>query len=255
MLFKGLSSLAFHVRLGHLSVTCMTLAPLGVWFIWLTTFLSCLQMDFCCLKSTFLSSLPSAKRVSELHGLSYNVKHSREWTSCTFYFMPEFIANTQNLSVLDLHFDKSFLYCLIETVDGDRDRMLLCPFKVKECYLSRIEQYYLYCSSLFIFTGCRKMVISRNMISLWIIAIINKAFEMAYEEDCKVAKAEAYKVWEICSSLLFKNICNPTCHVGWSMHVPNLFNACCVRDAPHHSVDTLHMTHGSSTTCRVAPGM
>ena len=38
-------------------------------------------------KTCFLLALASAKRESELHGLSHMVKHARDWSCCTFYFV------------------------------------------------------------------------------------------------------------------------------------------------------------------------
>ena len=43
--------------------------------------------------------MTSAKMVSELYGLSYEVKHSRGRISCTFSFVLEFVAKAQNPSV------------------------------------------------------------------------------------------------------------------------------------------------------------
>ena len=47
-------------------------------------------------KSCFLLALAPAKRVIELHGLSSRVQHARGWKSCTFSFVPDFVAETQN---------------------------------------------------------------------------------------------------------------------------------------------------------------
>ena len=52
-------------------------------------------------KTSFLLALASAKRVSELHSLSFCVCHSRGWRACTFSFLPDFMAKTQNPSISD----------------------------------------------------------------------------------------------------------------------------------------------------------
>ena len=57
-------------------------------------------------KTSFLPALASARRVSELYGLSFRVHHSRGWSSCTFS-LPNFVAKTQNPSVPDSRFKES----------------------------------------------------------------------------------------------------------------------------------------------------
>ena len=52
-------------------------------------------------KTSFLLALTSAKRVSELHSLSFRVCHSWGWGSCTF-FLPAFVAKIHNPLVLTL---------------------------------------------------------------------------------------------------------------------------------------------------------
>ena len=56
--------------------------------------------------TSFLHSLARAKTVNELHGLSFRVCHSQGWRSCTFSFLPDFVANTQNPFVCNPHFDE-----------------------------------------------------------------------------------------------------------------------------------------------------
>ena len=46
-------------------------------------------------KTVFLLALASAKRVSELYGLSFKVSHSAGWESASFSFLSEFVAKTQ----------------------------------------------------------------------------------------------------------------------------------------------------------------
>ena len=46
-------------------------------------------------KTLFLLALASAKRIGELHALSYRVSHSRGWGEVSFSFVPGFVAKTQ----------------------------------------------------------------------------------------------------------------------------------------------------------------
>ena len=54
------------------------------------------------LKICLLLALAFAKRLSELHSLE--VKRSRGWTSCTFSYVPGFVAKAQDPTVLDVCF-------------------------------------------------------------------------------------------------------------------------------------------------------
>ena len=45
-------------------------------------------------KTLFLLALASAKRIDELHTLSYRVSHSRGWSEVSFSFVPGFVAKT-----------------------------------------------------------------------------------------------------------------------------------------------------------------
>ena len=47
-------------------------------------------------KTLFLLALASAKRIGELHALSYHVSHTRGWAEVSFSFVPGFVAKTQD---------------------------------------------------------------------------------------------------------------------------------------------------------------
>ena len=50
-------------------------------------------------KTLFLLALASAKRISELHALSYRVSHTRDWGEVSFAFVTGFVAKTQDPSL------------------------------------------------------------------------------------------------------------------------------------------------------------
>ena len=77
-------------------------------------------------KTSFLLALASAKRVSELHGLSFHVRQLRGWRSCTFFFLPDFVAKTQNSSIPDSHFEEFSLLSHDDLVGGEWNELLLC---------------------------------------------------------------------------------------------------------------------------------
>ena len=51
-------------------------------------------------KTLFLLALASAKRIGELHALSYRFSHSRGWAEVSFSFVLGFVAETQDPSSL-----------------------------------------------------------------------------------------------------------------------------------------------------------
>ena len=59
-------------------------------------------------------ALASAKRIGELHSLSYCVSHSRNWSEVSFSFVPGFVAKTQDPSSLAPWFE-GFLYWPYQT--------------------------------------------------------------------------------------------------------------------------------------------
>lgn len=69
------------------------------------------------LKVVFLLALALSKRVGKLHGLSYIIKHTRDWKSLAFEFIPEFVAKTQNPSVHDERFVSFSIPSLGDFVD------------------------------------------------------------------------------------------------------------------------------------------
>ena len=56
-------------------------------------------------KTLFLLALASAKRVGELHALSYRVSHTRDWGEVSFAFVTGFVAKTQDPSSLTPRFE------------------------------------------------------------------------------------------------------------------------------------------------------
>ena len=191
------------------------------------------------LKMSLLLALASAKRVSELHGLSFRVRHSRGWKSCTFSFLPDFVAKTQNPSVPDSHFEEFSVPVLDDFVGDDRDGLLLCPSRALRKYLSRTEQYRPGIEYLFISMGGRKKRVSCNTISFWLRSVISMAHIFALEEDCRSLRVRAYEVRKVATSLLFKRNCmvHQVLKVGtWSAQ--STFSAFYLRDVTHRHLDT-----------------
>lgn len=102
------------------------------------------------LKTVFLLALALVKRVGELHRLSFDIKHSSGWGLVTLDFFPDFVAKTQNASVLDARLESFTIPFLEDFVDNDPDEMLLCPVRVLQCYLKRTGHLQPECRRLFV---------------------------------------------------------------------------------------------------------
>ena len=79
--------------------------------------------------TSFLLALASTKRVSELHGPSFRVRHSHGWRSCTFSFLPDFVAKTQNPCIPNSHFEEFSVPSLDNFIGDDQDELLLSPIQ------------------------------------------------------------------------------------------------------------------------------
>ena len=158
-------------------------------------------------KMSFLLALVSAKRVRELHGLSFRVHHSHSCRFWTFSFLPDFVAKTQNPSNPDPRFDEFPVPSLDDFVNSDRDELLLCPIRTLQKYLSQTKQYYPDIEGLFIFAGMRKKRVSQNTISFWLRSIISFAHSSTLEEDCHSLRVRAHEIRKVVMSLFFKRNC------------------------------------------------
>ena len=82
-------------------------------FLWSFRALLGLRMSLCgrvmsvflAQKTLFLLALASAKRIGELHALSYRVSHTRDWGEVSFAFVTSFVAKTQDPSSLAPRFE------------------------------------------------------------------------------------------------------------------------------------------------------
>ena len=174
-----------------------------------------------------------------MHGLSFCVRHLHGWRSCTFSFLPDFVAKTQNPSVPVSSFEEFSVLSLDDFIGGDRDKLLLCPIIALPKYLTRTEQYRLGIEGLFVLTGRCKNWVSRNTISFWLHSVITMAHVFALEEDCPSLRVRAPKVRKVAMSLLFKRNCevHQVLKVGtWSAQ--STFSSFYLRDVTHRHLDT-----------------
>ena len=87
-------------------------------------------------KTLFLLALASAKRIGELHALSYRVSHSRGWAEVSFSFVPGLMAKTQDPSSL-AHWFEGFTVPALPNARNNCNGRLLCPVRAVRRYLDR----------------------------------------------------------------------------------------------------------------------
>ena len=79
-------------------------------------------------KTLFLLALASAKRIGELHALSYRVSHTRDWGEVSFAFVTGFVAKTQDPSSLAPRFE-GFSVPALPNARKNRNGRLVCPVR------------------------------------------------------------------------------------------------------------------------------
>ena len=159
-------------------------------------------------KTSFLLALASAKRVSELHRLSFRVHHSRGWRLCMFSFLPDFVAKTQNPSMPDSHFKEFSIPSLDDFVGDDRDELLLCPIRASGNTFHGLNSFgrELRASSYIQYRPCEEESLLLHD-SFWLSSVISMAHTSASEEDCRALRVRAHEVRKVATSLLFERNC------------------------------------------------
>ena len=112
-------------------------------------------------KTLFLLALASAKRIGELHALSYRVSHTRNWGEVSFSFVTGFVAKTQGPSSLAPRFE-GFSVPALTNARNNRNGRLLCPVRAVRVYLDRTAPRRLRCERFFVTAGRSKKEIAKS---------------------------------------------------------------------------------------------
>ena len=191
-------------------------------------------------KTLFLLALASAKRIGELHTLSYRVSHTRNWGEVSFSFVPGFVAKTQDPSSLVPRFEGITVPALPNTRNNCNGR-LLCPVRAVRCYRDCTAAHRPRCERLFVTAGHSKKEISKTTVSFWLRKTISRAYELSGTEQ-RVPAPRARETRGIAPSLLFKKnfsvdqvlkACTWRRHTTFTLHY--------FRDLAHRSLDTFHL--------------
>ena len=191
-------------------------------------------------KTLVLLALASAKRIGELHALSYHVSHSRAWGEVSFVFVPGFVAKTQDPSSQDPRFDSFTIPALPKARDNPNGR-LLCPVRAVKLYLRRAAPHRPACERLFLTTGPNPKEIAKNTISFWLRKTIARAYELA-GRSLPVPAPRARETRGIAPSLLYrKNFALPQVLSAGTWRRHTTFTRHYLRDLAHKSLDTYHL--------------
>ena len=133
-------------------------------------------------KTLFLLALASAKRIGELHALSYRVSHSRGWAEVSFSFVPGFVAKTEDPSLLAPRFE-GFTVPALPNARNNCNGRLLCLVRAVRCYLDRTATHRPRCERLFVTAGRSKKEISKTTASFWLWKTISRAYQLSGTEQ------------------------------------------------------------------------
>ena len=188
-------------------------------------------------KTLFLLAFASAKRIGELHALSYCVSHSRGWGEASFSFVQGFVAKTQDPSSLTPRFE-GFTVPALSNARNNRNGRFLCPVRAVRCYLDRTAAHH---PRLFVTSGRSKKEISKTTVSFWLRKSISRAYQLSGTEQ-PVPSPRARETRGIAPSLLFKKnfAVDQVLNAGmWRRHT--IITRHYLRDIAHRSLDTFHL--------------
>ena len=191
-------------------------------------------------KTLFLLALASAKRIGELHALSYRVSHTRDWGEVSFAFITGFVAKTQDPSSLAPRFE-GFTVPALTNARKNHNGRLLCPLRAVKVYLDRTAPHRPRCERLFVTAGRSKKEISKTTVPFWLRKTISRAYELS-GTALPVPAPRARETRGIAPSILFrKNFAvDQVLKAGtWRRHTT--FTRHYLRDIAHKSLDTFHL--------------
>ena len=198
------------------------------------------EEHFLAQKTLFLLALASAKRIGELHALSYRVSHTRNWGEVSFAFVTGFVAKTQDPSSLAPRFE-GFSVSALPNARNNRNGRLLCPVRAVRVYLDRSAPHRPRCEWFFVTAGRSKKEIAKTTVSFWLRKTISRAYELS-GTALTVPAPRARETRGIAPSLLFKKnfAVDQVLKAGtWRRHTT--FTRHYLRDLAHRSLDTFHL--------------
>ena len=192
-------------------------------------------------KTLLLLALASAKRIGELHALSYRVSHTRDWGEVSFAFVTGFVAKTQDPSSLAPRFE-GFSVPALPNARKNRNGRLLCPVRVVKVYLDRTAPHRPRCERLFVTAGRSKKEIAKTTVSFWLRKTISRAYELSGTALPVPPPPRARETRGIAPSILFrKNFALDQVLKAGTWRRLTTFTRHYLRDIAHKSLDTFHL--------------
>ena len=190
-------------------------------------------------KTVFLLALASAKRVSELHGLSCVVKHSHHWDTVTLTFAPDFIAKTQIPGCTQTNSAPIVIPALHTLLSPGDDELALCPVRTLREYLKRTAPFREHCPRLFVSVHTRlPRPIAKNTLSFWLRQVINSAYRATSPEAARSLKVTPHEIRAMATSLAFSrnvSLSQVMSAASWRCHTT--FVSHYLRDCSHKYLD------------------
>ena len=154
-------------------------------------------------KCLFLIALATAKRVSEIHALSFEV--GKQGQDLILSYLPHFLAKTESDSN---PLPRSFpLKSLGDFVGDLREELLVCPVRCLLAYIKRTSNIQSRPKSLFLSPGNPSRAISKNGISFFLRELISNYGLLGAQEGLA---PRAHSIRSMATSLAFKkNIAIP----------------------------------------------
>ena len=172
-------------------------------------------------KMLFLLALSPAKRIGELHALSYRVSHSRGWAEVSFSFVPGFVAKTQDPSSLAPQF-YGFSVPALPNARNNHNGRLLCLVRVVRRYLDLTAAHRPRCERLVVTTGHIKKEILKTTVSSWLWKTISLAYQLPDTEQ-PVPAPRARETRGIAPSSFQELRCRPGVEGGYVLQAYHLY--------------------------------
>lgn len=154
------------------------------------------------LKTVFLVSLATARRVSGIHaisGLPHDVEFAPDLSSMTLSFLPEFRAKNQ---LADVFSAPIVIPSLTRDLDPDDPDRFLCPVRAIKAYLDRTASHRATKRALFIsLLPNMERDISKQTIARWLVFLIKQIYKNA--NLTRTTPVRAHEIRAISSSLSF----------------------------------------------------
>ena len=150
-------------------------------------------------KTLFLLSLATAKRVGELSALSKEIGFSRN--SCVLSYIPSFIAKTESW---DNPLPRSVKVIGLADLVGQELERVLCPVRALKFYANRVKSIRGPSNKLFCSVRCPTRPLSKNAISFFLRQVILDAHAWVPENRYAELKVKAHDIRSVATSVAFK---------------------------------------------------